>query len=120
MLPNVNISGLLDDLSYFMPEGILCIAIVLMLLIRLGSARAHLGGLALIATAVALAVAGGLWAWTDGNIPSFAGMLVSDSLTRFGRLIILAAALLTVVLTLITGIPDREDSGDFHVLLLGG
>ena len=32
----------------------------------------------------------------------------------------LAAALLTVLLTLLTGIPDRADSADFYALLLGG
>src|SRR5581483_9211201 len=46
--------------------------------------------------------------------------LVSDSLTLFARLVLLGAAALTIALTLLTGIPDREDSGDFHVLLLGG
>ena len=36
------------------------------------------------------------------------------------RFIILGASALTIILTLLTGIPDREDSADFHVLLLGG
>jgi NADH-quinone oxidoreductase subunit N len=35
------------------------------------------------------------------------------------RLLVLIAALLTVLLTQLTGIPDARDSADFHVLLLG-
>lgn len=121
MLPLPNIDGLLEHLFYFLPEVILCVAIVAMLLIRLGPGRAHMGGIALIATAVALAVAGALWFhMVDADINAFANMVVTDSLTRFARFLILGAALLTVVLTLLTGIPDRDDSADFHVLLLGG
>src|SRR5919201_1515558 len=41
--------------------------------------------------------------------------LLNDLLT-----FLLEAAALTVVLTLLSGIPDAEDSADFHVLLLGG
>jgi NADH-quinone oxidoreductase subunit N len=121
MLPTVNVGDLLRDLRYFLPEGILCVAIVVMLLWRLVNGRDHLGWLSLIAVTFALATSGWLWVeMQNATSDSFAGMVVSDSLTRFARMLILAAALLTVVLTLITGIPDPEDSGDFHVLLLGG
>jgi NADH-quinone oxidoreductase subunit N len=121
MLPTVSTSKLLEDLVFFLPEALLCGAIVVMLLIRLGPGRAHMGGLAAAATVVALFIAGYLWVdMTNGQIDCFANMLVTDPMTRFARFIILGAALLTIVLTLITGIPDREDSGDFHVLLLGG
>jgi NADH-quinone oxidoreductase subunit N len=121
MLPTVNTTKLLEDLTFFLPEALLCGAIVVMLLVRLGPGRAHMGGLAAAATVVALFIAGYLWVdMTNGQIDCFANMLVTDPLTRFARFIILGAALLTIVLTLITGIPDREDSGDFHVLLLGG
>jgi NADH-quinone oxidoreductase subunit N len=121
MLPTVNTAKLLEDLTYFLPEALLCAAIVVMLLVRLGPGRGHLGGLAFAVAAVALFVAGYLWVdMKDTAVDSFANMVVSDPLTRFARFIILGAALLTIVLTLITGIPDREDSGDFHVLLLGG
>src|SRR5439155_27091514 len=36
------------------------------------------------------------------------------------RVVVLAAALITVWLTLLTGIPDPDDSADFYALLLGG
>src|SRR5260370_37283008 len=47
------------------------------------------------------------------------GVVVYDRLTLFLRLFLLLFALLTVVLSLLTRIPDREDSADFYVLLLG-
>jgi NADH-quinone oxidoreductase subunit N len=121
MLPTVNSGDLLRDLMFFLPEALLCAAIVTMLLIRLGPGGGHLGGLAAAVTLVALFVAGYQWVdMGETSLPAFTGMLVTDPLTRFARLVILGAALLTIVLTLLTGIPDREDSGDFHVLLLGG
>jgi NADH-quinone oxidoreductase subunit N len=121
MLPTVNANAVLSDLMFFLPEALLCAAIVTMLLIRLGPGRGHIGGLAAAVTLVALFVAGYQWVdMGDTSLPSFMGMLHTDPLARFARLVILGAALLTIVLTLLTGIPDREDSGDFHVLLLGG
>jgi NADH-quinone oxidoreductase subunit N len=120
MLPTVSVDALQTDLLVFLPEVVLCVAIVLLLLIRLVTDRLHLGGLALTAVVAALAVNGYLWFDIPGVNGAFAGMLVSDSLTLFVRFVLLGAAALTIGLTLLTGIPDREDSGDFHVLLLGG
>ncbi|HEX4588701.1 MAG TPA: proton-conducting transporter membrane subunit, partial [Gemmataceae bacterium] len=121
MLPSVSIADLLQQVMFFIPEALLCAAIVVMLLIRLGPGRSHLGGLAIAVTTVALLAAGWMWVeMGDKSVVAFTGMVVSDPLTRFARFIILGATLLTIALTLFTGIPDREDSGDFHVLLLGG
>src|SRR5207253_4584139 len=78
------------------------------------------GGLALAAVVVALFPAGYHWFLGAPGSDAFTGMLVCDSYTLFVRLVLLAAAGLTIILTLLTGIPDREDSADFHVLLLGG
>ncbi len=121
MLPSVNTAKLLEDVANFLPEALLCAAIVVMLLVRLGSARMHLGGLAFAVTAVALSVA--VFLWVDRKetaADAFGNMLAFDSLTIFARFIILGAALLTIVLTMITGIPDADDSADFYTLLLGG
>ncbi len=114
--------GLGGDLLQFIPELVVCAGIVALLLVRLVPLfdRAHLGSLAVAVLAVALFTAGyqvyeGAWSG-----PYFAGMLVSDSFAGLARCLILAAALLTALLTQITAIPDRADSSDFHTLLLGG
>ena len=49
----------------------------------------------------------------------FSGLLVFDNFTIFLRLFLLGFAALIIWLTLLTGIPDREDSADFYCLLLG-
>ena len=121
-----------NDLLLFLPELVVCGGIVVLLLARLLPAldRAHLGGLALAALAVGLFAAGyqvydahgagapvALSRWGGSY---FAGMLTSDAWGGFVRVVVLASALLTVILTLLTGIPDRDDSADFYALLLGG
>jgi NADH-quinone oxidoreductase subunit N len=131
--------GRLQDLLFrdclaFLPELILCGSIVLLLLLRLfrGFDRVHLGWVTLILTGLALWVA---WCqWQGGGtytlrpaefspgtraLDLFTGLLVYDNFTVFLRLFLLGFALLITWLTLLTGIPDREDSGDFYCLLLG-
>ena len=49
----------------------------------------------------------------------FGGLLVYDHLTIFLRCFLFGATALVVWLSLLTGIPDREDSADFFCLLLG-
>ena len=46
-------------------------------------------------------------------------MLVYDCFGIFVRMFLLAFVLLLQVLTLLTGIPDRDDAADFSTLLLG-
>ena len=122
LLPTVNyLSG---DLLMFLPEVIVTVAIVALLLLRMfrGFDRVQLGWCALILTLLALAASASAWLQSKptDSVPIFAGMLVYDSLTNYLRVLLLSATALTIVLTLQTGIPDREDSADFHVLLLGG
>jgi NADH-quinone oxidoreductase subunit N len=111
-----------NDLLMFLPELAVCVGIVALLVARLIPAldRIHLGGIACAVLVVGLFAAGyqvnqAQWAGTY-----FAGMLTSDAWGGFVRVVVLGAALLTVVLTLLTGIPDRDDSADFYALLLGG
>jgi NADH-quinone oxidoreductase subunit N len=115
-------SGLESDLLMFLPELAVCIGIVTLLLARLLPAldRSHLGGIAVAVLtgglfAALYQVAVGQW----GQI-YFAAMLTSDAWGGFVRVVVLAAALITVLLTLLTGIPDAADSADFYTLLLGG
>src|SRR5262249_31783577 len=122
LLPTVNyLSG---DLLMFLPELIVTVAIVVLLLLRMfrGYDRVQLGWCALILTLFALGASVSSWVESKPNdsVPIFANMLVYDSLTNYMRLVLLSATALTILLTLQTGIPDREDSADFHVLLLGG
>src|SRR5207248_11065988 len=84
--------------------------------------RAHLGTVAVATLGAALFAAGYQFAeaGSASGASFFTGMLVSDPFAGFVRTLLLAGSLLTVLLTVLTGIPDREDSADFYALLLGG
>jgi NADH-quinone oxidoreductase subunit N len=112
-----------NDLLQFIPELAVCTGIVALLIVRLFPIldRVHLGSLAVTVLAVALfAAAYQFTTHPHGANPFFGGMLVSDPFAALARSLILAAALLTVLATQLSGIPDRDDSSDFHTLLLGG
>jgi NADH-quinone oxidoreductase subunit N len=114
-------ASLVADAWAFRPELMLCGTIVLLLLLRLFSVldRWHLGWVALLCT---LAAFGTSWAqWLEAPAPTtmFNGLLAYDSFTIFLRLFLLGFTTLIIFLTLLTGIPDREDSADFYCLLLG-
>jgi len=115
-------TSLLEDVYAFLPELVVCGGIVLLLLLRLFSAfnRLHLGSLALLISLMALGFAGEQW-WhpPQGRPEMFSGMLAYDKLTIFLRMFLLGFTALVIWLTLLTGIPDREDSADFYCLLLG-
>src|SRR5262249_16787213 len=49
----------------------------------------------------------------------FTGMLLFDGLTVYFRSVLLAFAVLFIVMTRLSGIPDREDGADFYTLILG-
>jgi len=79
-------------------------------------------------SAVALATAAAQWQGAfgftsprqyGGSLPMWSGLLVYDNFTLFLRMFLLAFTALIVWLTLLTGIPDREDSADFYCLLFG-
>jgi NADH-quinone oxidoreductase subunit N len=116
-------ASLLRDLEWFLPELLLCGAIVLMLFARLFRVfrRVHLCWFALAISATAL-LTHGLTSKTAlyGGETYFSGMLVGDSFAWFLRLFLLTFLTLSLWLSLLTGIPDREDSADYSTLLLGG
>jgi NADH-quinone oxidoreductase subunit N len=138
--------SLLTDSLMFLPELIACAGIILLLVLRMlrsqGSAR--LGAVALVVTLTSLGATvlqWGFqlpdWGWTKGlneifrSIPTpldsrisepqlmFGKLLVFDRLALFIRVFLFGFSSLIIWLTLLTGIPDREDSADFHTLLLG-
>jgi NADH-quinone oxidoreductase subunit N len=128
MIPNL--SG--QDLLAFAPELVLCGVIIFLLVVRLVNRfnYIHAGWLALLLTLAALSIAWNQWTGGDydprpdlpghpRSLDMFGGMLVFDNFTIFLRLFLLGFTALIIVLSLQTGIPDREDSADFYVLLLG-
>jgi NADH-quinone oxidoreductase subunit N len=125
MTPNIS----LTDLQAFAPELLLCITIVFLLVLRLFNRFnwAHMSWVALGMTAVAFLFALNQWQGHDEMDPRrgtqslemFSGLLVYDNFTIFLRLFLLGFTALILVLSIQTGIPDKEDSADFNVLLLG-
>jgi NADH-quinone oxidoreductase subunit N len=123
--PNIldNIQSELNrDLRGFVPELVLCGGIVILLLMRLLPMfdRLHMGFVSLALSLGALAVAVlDFISPPSSSVDLFTGLLRLDNFTLFLRLFLLAFTSLVIWLTLLTRIPDREDSADFHVLLLG-
>lgn len=130
--------ALTRDLRAFLPELLLCAAIVLMLLSRMFRAfdRSHLGWVALIFTVGALGDSYSQWyffsssnefmpALADVDVPQqysvnlFNGLLIFDKFSVFLKLFLYGFTALTILMALLSGIPDLEDSADFFVLLLG-
>ncbi len=121
------------DLIAFLPELILCGSIVVLLLLRMFSflSRLHMGTVTLFLGVVAFGVSLGQWIGGSNNpfvpegasptapVSLFTGLLVYDQFAIFLKLFLLGFAVLVTWLSLITKIPDREDSADFYVLLLG-
>jgi NADH-quinone oxidoreductase subunit N len=132
------LSGLFTDtvgvsLPRFRPELCLVLSIILLLLCRmlpllrrLDSGLIAFGGVCFAAW----------YAYADfiglGGLPGeavlgsvgvrqeiFGGLLVFDSFTAFLRLVLTGFLLLFIMLTKLSGIPDREDGADFYSLVLG-
>ena len=125
LLPSTKISC-----AGFAPELTLCATIVLMLLARLPGWGRKLNAfyIALPGTLVALYFTA---PWrllnelrtAEGGVfepELFSGLLIYDELTVFFRGVLLLFGVLFLVLTRLSGIPDREDSPDFYTLILGG
>lgn len=113
------------SLTLFLPEIILSGAIVLTLLARLTSLDKVLpihwitlfGGMTAF-----LNVLFQFWelSMDGGHATSlFTGLAVHDSFSVFFRGLLLFFLLFVVALAVLTGIPDREDSPDFYVMLSG-
>ncbi|MCH8043738.1 MAG: NADH-quinone oxidoreductase subunit N [Planctomycetes bacterium] len=130
------ISDLIDNtwgsMALFEPELALCVTIVVMLLLRVfdGTRRIDSFWVALAGSFVALllvikgigqidqqTIADGVESIKAQTI--FTEMLVYDSMTVFFRGLLMSFAVLFVIFTKISGIPDREDAADFYCLVLG-
>ncbi len=72
----------------------------------------------------AMIVSGGMWelgASSAGRdaLTLFNGLIAFDNFTVFLRMFLFGFTILVIWLSMLTGIPDREDSADFYCLLLG-
>lgn len=113
------------SIGLFAPELVLSGTIVMMLALRV------LPGLNRIPTQwVALLGAFGSFALAlcqfdrlvSGEIQPtsfFTGMLMFDQFATFFRMFLSLFLILTITLTVLTGIPDRDDAPDFYTLLIG-
>jgi NADH-quinone oxidoreductase subunit N len=114
------------SLPAFRPELVLCGTIVLMLLVRVFNLgrREDAFFIALLGSALALYFSAPWIHLEQGSIVAsqelFTGLLVYDPLAVYFRALLLFFAVLFVVFTRISGIPDREDGPDFYTLVLGG
>ena len=112
------------DLLRLAPELVMCGAIVLMLFARLfrTGTSLHMASVGLVAGAAGIALLVIQWLGFTPLIPGgagFDGLLQFDAFGCYLRTLILTAALLVLILGRVTGLPDREDSADYTVLLLG-
>jgi NADH-quinone oxidoreductase subunit N len=123
-----------SSLTAFLPELILCATILLLLLVRIPrwGWKVDTFWIALAGSIIALCVAA---PWDhlrtvltpdQAASPSavtrmeiFTGMLVYDTFSVYVRSLLLAFAVLLVIFTKITGIPDREDGPDIYSLFFG-
>jgi len=110
------------SLPNFRPELALCVTIVAMLLARLPRWGWKINSfwIALPGSLIALYYAAPWQNLEAGRQEIFTGMLVYDGLTVYFRSVLMLFAVLFLVLTQLSGIPDREDSADFYTLILGG
>ncbi|MBS0209115.1 MAG: NADH-quinone oxidoreductase subunit N [Planctomycetes bacterium] len=115
-----------NSLPNFRPELVLCATIVAMLLVRMPRWGHKINSvcIALPGVAIALYYAAPWNFLAQGSsalepVELFQGMLIYDTLTVYFRSVLLVFALLFLVFTWLSGIPDREDSPDFYTLVLG-
>ena len=121
-----------EDILYLVPELTLSATILAMLFLRLFKQfdRIHMGSLAIAGVIVAFVIALRQWSpaiMVNGALANgwptrdtaFGGMLAYDSLGVFARIFLIGSTGFVIWLSLLTGIPDREDSADFYSLLLG-
>lgn len=122
------------DMWCFAPELILCAAIVIMLLFRLFNLfdRIHMGWLALALSLAAVAMSCLQWynfhldflrpanlGPNFQSVDTFNGLLIFDRFGVFVKIFLYSFTALVIVLSMLSRIPDAEDSADFFCLVLG-
>jgi NADH-quinone oxidoreductase subunit N len=114
------VSDTTRSMAGFEGELTLCVTIVLILVLQIPRVTARIDSfwLALAGSVVALYLAG---PWHAIEHPSelFTGLLVYDSFTIYFRTLLFFFAVLFVLLTRVTGVPDRDAGPDIYSLVLG-
>ena len=125
-----------SSIGLFLPELMICLTICLLLLIRVmdNQRRISMFWVALVGAGAALVLAGphrllvdivDTDAYIHGSLQSihrveiFTGMLVVDRFTVMMRSLLLISVLIFLVMTRLSGIPDKQDSADIYTLVLG-
>jgi NADH-quinone oxidoreductase subunit N len=123
-----------SSLHAYLPELVLCLTILVLLAVRLFKWGwrvdtfwiALAGSLAALYYAApwdhlvaALSPEGAAAPSAVTRMEIFTGMLVYDTFAVYVRSLLLAFAVLFVILTKLTGIPDREDGPDIYTLMFG-
>jgi len=123
-----------SSLHAYLPELVLCLTILVLLAVRLfkWGWRVDTFWIALAGAAAALYYAapwdhliaalspeGAAAPAAVTRMEIFTGMLVYDTFSVYVRSLLLAFAVLFVILTKLTGIPDREDGPDIYTLMFG-
>lgn len=110
-----------SSIGVFLPELVLCAAIVLMLLVRVlaWGRRVDSFWLALLGAGTALYFASIHAPQLPHRMEFFTGMLVYDTFTVFMRSILLLFLVLFTIFTKLSGIPNREDGQDIYTLVFG-
>jgi NADH-quinone oxidoreductase subunit N len=112
------------SLPAFGPELAICGTIIVMLLLRVFNLRFRGDAIVvtLIGSCVGLYLAAPWIHLQGGSLKAeeiFTGLLIYDKFTIYFRALLLFFALLFVLFTWLSGIPDREDGPDFYALFLG-
>jgi NADH-quinone oxidoreductase subunit N len=123
-----------SSLRAFLPELVICVTVLALLLVRLFRVGRHVDmfWIALAGSIAALYFTapwdhlGPLLSADSAAHPAavtrmeiFTGMLVYDTFSVFVRSALFLFAILFVVFTRLSGIPDHEDSPDIYTLVLG-
>jgi NADH-quinone oxidoreductase subunit N len=124
------ITRLLDEttqtsVALFAPELVLSVTIVAMLVCRILPLLRRVPSQWIALLGAFAAFAWTLWQFdrlvggTVAATPIFTGLLMFDQFATFFRMFLSLFLILTITLTVLSGIPDREDAPDFYTLLLG-
>lgn len=118
-----------SSLGRFSPELVLCATIISLLKLRLFRCDRFIPPYCTVLTGAIVALGLALFqfqalrssaaAGEEVVATFFTGLMIYDQFTVYFRLLLLIFLVLIIALTVVSGIPDREDAPDFYTLLFG-